>query len=272
MIPSNALGDAFAYLTAMMTANAPFFLSAGTKIFDSFAVILVAWFGVQWALAGEMRMERFANMLVTVSFGFAMMHYYSNPIPGFGVSFYHLIVDEGTYLANQLNQGIVTNVYKHLDALYFSLETPGLSVVVNILEGVRWLVTVLCIDAAEIAVFFVISFGYVATGVLVLLGPIFIPFFIAPTLEWMFWGWLKSLVQYAFYPVVANAYVFVFGSLLINFVDTTGPPYDGAKIAVLFGPLVFILIAFSFGVLKVPTLVNSMFTGRSGESALPWPR
>src|SRR5262249_36138166 len=120
--------------------------------------------------------------------------------------------------------------------------------------------------AAVLAVF---AFGYVAAAIAVLLGPIFIPFFIVPHLEWLFWGWLKSLVQYAFYPVVANAYLFVFGNLLVHFLDSHPPPYDGAMLLVLFFPLVLLLVAFTFGVLKIPSLVNSLFTGRSGESALP---
>src|SRR5712692_2418184 len=84
-----------------------------------------------------------------------------------------------------------------------------------------------------------------------------------------FWGWLKSLIQYAFYPVVANAYVFVFGNLLIHFIDSHPPPYDGATLLLLFFPLVLLLIAFTYGIVKIPSLVNSIFTGRSGESGLP---
>jgi hypothetical protein len=38
---------------------------------------------------------------------------------------------------------------------------------------------------------------------------------------------------------------------------------------VMFFPLVLLLIAFAYGILRIPSLVNSMFTGRSGESALP---
>ena len=120
--------------------------------------------------------------------------------------------------------------------------------------------------AAEIASFNVIAFGYIAAAIAVLLGPIFIPFFIVPKMEWLFWGWFKALLQYAFYPVVANAYIFVFGQLLIHFVDSHPPPYDGATLAVLFLPLLFLLIAFTWGVLLIPSLVNSLFTGRSGES------
>jgi hypothetical protein len=137
------------------------------------------------------------------------------------------------------------------------------------MEAVRYIITILCILIAQAAVFAVIAFGYVAVAIAVMLGPIFIPFFIVPHLEWLFWGWLKSLIQYAFYPVVANAYLFVFGNLLIHFIDSHPAPYDGAMLMVLFFPLVLLLIAFTFGIVKIPSLVNSLFTGRSGESAVP---
>jgi hypothetical protein len=50
-------------------------------------------------------------------------------------------------------------------------------------------------------------------AVIVLVGPIFISFFIVPKLEWLFWGWFRAFIQYAFYQVVAHAFVFVFGQL-----------------------------------------------------------
>src|SRR6266481_7319271 len=137
------------------------------------------------------------------------------------------------------------------------------------MEIVRYLITAICLLVTEAAMFGVISFGYIAAAVAVLLGPIFIPFFIVPGMEWLFWGWLKSLMQYAFYPVVANAYLFVFGNLLVHFIDAHPAPYDGAMVAVLFFPLVLMLTAFTFGILKIPSLVNSLFTGRSGESVVP---
>jgi hypothetical protein len=206
---------------------------------------------------------------VTIAFGFGMITYYATPIPGFGVSFYHLIIDQGLNLANQLNHSLVQEIWDRLTGLYWGLETPGLSLAFNVLEIIRYIVTVLCLLAAMGSVFTVIAFGYVAAAIAVLLGPIFNPFFIVPRMEWLFWGWLKSLIQYAFYPVVANAYLFVFGNLLIHFVDSHPPPYDGATLLILFFPLVMLLIAFTYGIVKIPSLVNSLFTGRSGESAPP---
>jgi hypothetical protein len=258
-----------------MTGHASMFETLGMNLFRGFAVILIVWFGIKSALASVssghsgFQFERFASLLMTIAFGDAMITYYSRPIPGLGLSFYHLIVDQGTNLANQLNHGIVTELTTRLNSIYFETEQPGLSLALNVLEVLRYEITVLALEAAEIAVFVVIAFGYVASAIAVMLGPIFIPFFIVPKLDWLFWGWLKSLLQYAFYPVVANAYIFVFGQLLIHFVDSHPPPYDGATLAVLFLPLLFLLIAFTWGVLLIPSLVNSLFAGRSGESAVP---
>ena len=267
--------DFFSFLSTLMTAHASMFETLGTNLFRGFAVILIVWFGVKSALASAsgghsaFHFERFASLLMTIAFGDAMITYYSHPLPGLGLSFYHLIVDQGTNLANELNHGIVTEVTARLNSIYYETEQPGLSLAINILEVLRYEITVIALEAAQIAVFVVIAFGYVASAVAVMLGPIFIPFFIVPKLEWLFWGWLKSLLQYAFYPVVANAYIFVFGQLLIHFVDAHPPPYDGATLAVLFLPLLFLLIAFTWGVLLIPSLVNSLFAGRSGESAVP---
>jgi type IV secretory pathway VirB6-like protein len=274
MVP-DAWNDFFSFLSALMTGHASMFETLGMNLFRGFAVILIVWFGVKSALASAssghsgFQFERFASLLMTIAFGDAMITYYSRPIPGLGLSFYHLIVDQGTNLANELNHGIVTEVTTRLNSIYYETEQPGLSLALNVLEVLRYEITVLALEAAEIAVFVVIAFGYVASAVAIMLGPVFIPFFIVPKLEWLFWGWLKSLLQYALYPVVANAYVFVFGQLLIHFVDSHPPPYDGATLAVLFLPLLFLLIAFTWGVLLIPSLVNSLFAGRSGESAVP---
>src|SRR4029077_1456543 len=246
------------------------------NMFRAFATIMIVWFGVKSALASAgagqgtaFHFDHFASLLITIAFGFGMITFYSQPIPGFGVSFYHLIIDQGLDLSNQLNHALVQEIWDRLTGLYWGMETPALTIALNVLEILRYLLTVLCLLAAMAAVFVVIAFGYVAAAIAVLLGPIFIPFFIVPQMEWLFWGWLKALIQYAFYPVVANAYLFVFGNLLIHFIDSHPPPYDGAMLTVLFFPLVLLLIAFTFGILKIPSLVNSLFTGRSGESALP---
>ena len=271
-----SLNDLFTGITQLMNENAGMFEAMGTNMFRGFALILIAWYGAKSALASAsggtgplFHFDHFASLLMTISFGFAMMTYYSRPIPGIGLSFNHLITDQGLSLANQLNHSTVQEISDRFANLHFGMELPTLTLAFNIVEFLRYAMVTICLVVALAAVYTVISFGYVAMAIAVLLGPIFIPFFIVPELEWLFWGWLKALIQYSFYPVVANAYLFVFGHMLIRFVDSHPPPYDGGMVAVLFFPLVMLLIAFTFGILKIPSLVNSLFTGRSGESAVP---
>jgi type IV secretory pathway VirB6-like protein len=267
----SSMDDLFSFLTQLMTQHASLFEAMGQHMFRGFAVILICWFGIKNALAaaggGPMtgfHFENFGALLLQIAFGFGMMTFYSQPIPGMGISFYHLIVDQGLNLSNQLNPSLVQEVWDRLNGIYFGMEMPVLSIVLNVMEVIRYTVVILALIAAQAAIFAVIAFGYVATAIAVLLGPIFIPFFIVPQMEWLFWGWLKAFIQYSFYPVVANAYLFVFGNLLIHFVDAHPAPYDGATILILFFPLVLLLLAFTYGILKIPSLVNSLFTGRSG--------
>lgn len=274
-MPPSAMNDFFAFLSQLMTEHASLFETLGNHLFRGFAAIALVRFGLKNALAASgsgngpaFHLDQFEALLLQIAFGFAMTTYYSQPLPGIGISFYHLIVDQGLALANQLNHSMVQEIWDRLSNLYWGMQTPGLTLALNFMEILRYAVTCLCLLIAQAAVFGVISFGYVAAAIAVLLGPVFIPFFIVSGLEWIFWGWLKALLQYSFYPVVANSYLFVFGSLLIHFIDAHPPPYDGAGIAVLFFPLVMMLLAFSYGIVKIPSLVNSLFAGRSGESTM----
>lgn len=269
-MPPSAFSDLFVYLQSLMVTHASMFEAIGVNMYRAFAICLIVWFGIQVAMrGGGFPVDKFVNLMLTISFGLAMTRFYSTPIPGFGVSFYHLVVDQGTQLANAMNVSMVSNITERLSNLYFSMETPGLSALINAVEILRWAITVLALLAALAAVYLVVSFGYIAAAVCVLVGPIFIPFFIIPDLNFLFWGWLRALLQYSFYPVVANAYIYVMGSVLINFVDRAGNDFSGANIAVLFIPLVFLLIAFTWGLMRIPSLVNSIFSGKSGESAVP---
>lgn len=57
-----------------------------------------------------------------------------------------------------------------------------------------------------------------------LVGPVFVPFFIVPKLEWLFWGWLRCFLQYAFYEVIAAAVVYIVGNLIIGVLNAHKEP------------------------------------------------
>src|ERR1700674_2150133 len=125
------------------------------------------------------------------------------------------------------------------------------------------------IGLAQFALLFVISFRMIASAVCSLVGPLFVPFFIVPAPEWVLWRWLKAFIQYSFMLVIANAFIFVFEKFLSQSIQTL-PPGLGFEDQLLYSVhAVMILITFTVGVLLLPSLTSSIFSGHSGESVLP---
>lgn len=271
MNPDNAFAVVAQSIIELLSTHNDLFLDLGRRLFRGFAVILLAWFGVKAALSAAdggpgFPVAKFAGLVMTIAFGYAMITYYASPIPGIGVSFSHLITDQAHVLAQRLEAAQVQEVEQGLNDLYLGLEQPS---ILDILSIIRYVLVAFLVTAARGVLVAVIAFGWIATAIAVLVGPIFIPFFIVPQLDWLFWGWLKAFIQYAFYRVIAQAFVFVFGNLLLHFTRAVPPPYTMEMIVFTYAQLVVLLLAFIYGMLKVPSLVNSLFTGRSGESSLP---
>ena len=75
----------------LMTAHSDLFVQMGHNLFRGFATILLAWFGIQSALSsaegGEgFNFARFSELILLITFGFAMVTYNNTPIPGIGYS------------------------------------------------------------------------------------------------------------------------------------------------------------------------------------------
>jgi len=256
-------------IEGLLNAHEAQFLGIGLRMFMSFATIVLAWYGIRMMLAPRQSADHlfgFAKLLLVVSFGYAMIAFYEAPIPGIGSSFSNLITDQTAFLARILSAQSIQNAQESLNTLWNALEQPDpWSILANLLYWGMLLI----IGLAQFALLFVVSFGMIASAVCALLGPLFIPFFIVPTLEWLFWNWLKAFVQYSFMPVVANAFILIFERFLSGYLQTL-PPGLRLEEQLLFGVhAVMILLTFTVGVLLVPSLTSSIFSGRSGEAVTP---
>ena len=256
-------------ITGLLQTHEPQFLAIGMRMFLSFATIMLAWHGIRmmlvWRAPGE-HLFSFAKLLLFISFGYAMITFYETPLPGIGTSFSNLITDQTAFLASILSAQSIQNAQQSLNTLWNALEQPDPW---SILANLMYWGMLIVIGLAQFALLFVVSFGMLASAICALLGPLFVPFFIVPTLEWLFWNWLKAFVQYSFIPVVANAFIFVFERFLSRYLQTL-PPGLRLEEQLLYGVhAVMILATFTVGVLLVPSLTSSIFSGRSGESMLP---
>jgi hypothetical protein len=260
----------FQAINNLLTQNLGFFDAMGQNLFRMFATILIAWFGIKSALSassgrGGFHFENFASLLLTISFGFAMVNYYSNPIPGMGTSFHNLITDESQFLANRITQTQLQVVIERVADFESRMDSPGFG---DFLGTLIYTAVTILLAAAQAIAIVVIAYGFIATAVCVLVGPIFIPFFIVPQLEWIFWGWFKAFIQYAFYQVIAAAVVFIIGNLMVGALRL--PPAGTLSTVQLIAwfPVLFItFLASIYTLLKIPTLTNHIFSGTAGGSS-----
>jgi type IV secretory pathway VirB6-like protein len=260
----------FQAINTLLTQNLGFFDTMGQNLFRSFATILVAWYGVKSALAAasgrsSLPFDSFASLLLTISFGFAMINYYSTPIPGVGVSFHNLVTNEAQFLASRIDQAQLQNVIQGVADFESRMDSPGWG---DILGTAVYITVTILLAAAQAVAFVVIAYGFVATAVCVLIGPLFVPFFIVPKLEWLFWGWFRCFLQYAFYQVIAAAVVAVISNLMIGALKL--PPSGTLSTVQLISwfPVLFItFLASIYVLLRVPSLTSNIFSGAAGGSS-----
>jgi type IV secretory pathway VirB6-like protein len=122
--------------------------------------------------------------------------------------------------------------------------------------------------AIQAVAFAVIAYGYVASAVCVLIGPIFIPWFIVPKMDWLFWGWFKAFIGFSFYQVIAAAFIFVFSKVLMSMFQAIGTISISNALTIL--PALFITLTVCiFGLIKIPELTGSILSGRTGTWVNP---
>src|SRR4029077_12008630 len=256
-------------ITSLLTTHEPEFLRFGYSLFMAFATILIVWEGVRMMLSQDSlgdHMFEFAKLLLFISFGYSLIAFYESPIPGIGVSFSNLITDQTHEFANILDARSLEVVFDHLDELWQHFVQPDAwSILANLLY---WLLLIL-VTLAKVLSLAVVAFGLIASAVCALVGPIFVPFFIVPKLDWLFWSWFKAFIQYSFIPVIALAFLMVFERFVFQFV-TTLPQGITEDLYMLYGLQAFVIIGvFTVGILLVPSLTSSIFSGHGGQSVLP---
>jgi len=255
-------------ISALLTTYEPEFLRFGHRLFISLATIVLAWEGIRLMFSDDRANEQlfdFAKLLLFVSFGYALITFYEAPLPGIGVSFSNLITDQTHYFQSVLEARAFDNIYRHLDQLAETFMQPDPW---SILANLFYWTVLLLVALAKALSLAVIAFGLIASAVCALLGPIFVPFFIVPKLDWLFWGWLRSFLQYSFIPVVAIAFLMVFERFVYRYVTTLPPAIVDAEYGVYALQAVAVIGTFVVGMLLVPALTSNIFTGGGGESVL----
>jgi TrbL/VirB6 plasmid conjugal transfer protein len=265
-MPQNYFAFLSQAITELLTAKSGAIQAVGLDMFRSLVVILLVWFGIKAALSatqghGGFHFAKFAELVLMISFGLGMLTYYSTPLPGLEYSFSDLITREAIQLSAEIQTDNLQKISDSLTEAETELGTPpGLF---SLHEEINYYVAYMSLVAMQAFVFAVIAYGYIATAVCVLVGPIFIPWFIVPRMDWLFWGWLKAFIGFSFYQVVASAYVFIFSKIVIGIFGVIGT-LNLSRIVPLLPALLTLGIVGLYGANKIPELTASILGGRTG--------
>ena len=256
-------------ISTLLTTYEPEFLRFGQSLFIAFATILIVWHGIRMMLTRDSLgddMFQFAKLLLFISFGYALIAFYESPIPGIGISFSNLVTDQAHVFQNILDARSLELIYEHLDTLWGQFVQPDTwSILANLLY---WLLLI-AVTLAKAISLAIVAFGLIASAICALVGPIFVPFFIVPKLDWLFWSWFKAFVQYSFVPVVAFAFLMVFEQFIFRYL-TTLPAGITEDYYLVYGLQALVVVGvFCLGIFLVPSLTSSIFSGRGGESVFP---
>lgn len=258
-------------ISDLLTTKLGIFEATGLNLFRGLAIIMVAWFGIKAALSSAQGGEgfnfaKFADLVLMVAFGFAMLTFYTQPLPGMNNSFSELVTKEASYLSAQIGADQVQMISDAISNAEAQLGSPPGTFSFH--EALTYFFVYLLLAATQGIALAVIAYGFIATAVCVLVGPIFIPFFIVGKLDWLFWGWFRAFLGFALYQVIANGYIYIVAKVLLALLAVIGP-VTISNAYVLMPALVVTLAVSIYGIAKIPELTSAILSGRVGLSASP---
>ena len=248
---------------------APSVDAIGLHMVLSLATIMLAWFGIQEALASArggagFNVGRFLSFFVLITFAYCFVKFYDGTIPGIGYSLKGFI-SGGTsslvdYIGTDSSQEVQNTIHAALNKVgtfapsftepYTLLCTWTVEVILAILTGIIGVI---------------IAYGAIGATVVGLVGPVFIPWMVFDKTEFLFWGWLKAFVGFEFYKVVAAATLSVMSHLLITyFTSGANSVSDPQQLITLMPGLLILCMVAGFILFKIPTMTATLFSGHVG--------
>jgi type IV secretory pathway VirB6-like protein len=254
---------------SLAATAAPSITTMGVHIVVALATIMLVWFGVQEALASAQggagfNVAKFISLFMLLTFAYAMVTYYDSSIPGLGFSIKGFI-DGGT--ANLVNLIGADGFSTMLNEIHSASAQTGPSMLTSLISpyyALVYFVVQFLLGALAAMVSAILAYGAIASTIIGLLGPIFIPFLVFDKLDWLFWGWLKAYLGFSFYKVVAAAAMNVLARVLTNYYVQVGQSISDPSTIVQALPLLILLVLVNVYILfKIPAMTQSLFSGHT---------
>jgi hypothetical protein len=252
-------------LTATMS---PTLDGIGLKIVIALATVMLVWSGVQEALASAQggpgfSMAKFLNFFLLITFAYCFVKFYDSSIPGIGYSLKSFISQGTTNIAESIGQDAIGQMLQEIDGA-LSKSGPGMVMFTAPYMIVAYVISQLALCVLEALVAVILAYGALAGTIVGILGPIFIPFLVFDKLDFLFWGWVKAYLSFAFYKVVAAATMSILGHLFVSYYANSINFTNPVAMIRNFPFLVMLIVVNIFLILKIPAITATIFSGHAG--------
>ena len=276
-------------------AASPQVLAAGMGMWRGLAAILIVWTGLRIAFTGDFRPWDVVRIVIALWFPWVMLTFYIDPLPGSTFSFSTAITGGGNWLQavligntgedfvqqiTELGQRVHADIAASQDSLdvgVFDLAR-GLGAMIftymRVLFLSGFLLTVLfCLIVIYAVTMAQVLWAAIAIGILLILGPIFIPFLLIEPLAFLFWGWFKGMFTYVLYAAIAAALMRVFMAVTSGWIDAimVGPPPGANPVwhsAAWLLSILPLMVAALFSSLQIGALASQIVGGGGGGGGM----
>ena len=251
-------------LAQMYSAQSGFFLATGVSMFWSIAAINIFLLGLD-SYGGKLTMDHFIRKVGMILIVGTILGGYSTPLLGVA-PFPHIIIDEAKSLSDRLEGGSETLSQDKLNQAVQQTEQPNSGIFPTIgsfMQALYYLIVIVLVGVERFFLLIVLAASYMAIGVIVLVGPMFIPWILFPGLEHIAWGWFNALLRFCFYQVVGGAVTFLNATILLGFFNVHPFPWAIADIPVIVLEFMSVVGISVYVVLMVPTIAGSIMAGNS---------
>src|ERR1035437_5424564 len=251
---------------SLVATTAPSVAALGIHMVLALATIMMAWFGVQEALASAQggpgfSMAKFFSFFMLITFAYCFVTYYDSTIPGIGFSIKGFI-DGGTdNLVQIIGQDSAATMLNEINAAASKIGPSMPSTVLSVYTALVYVIVQVLLALLSAAISGILAYGAIAATIIGILGPVFIPFLVIDKLDWLFWGWLRAYLGFSFYKVVAAATMNVLGHVLTLYELQINGLVDPAKIATTLPVLILLVAVNCLIILKIPSITHTLFSG-----------
>ena len=214
-------------------------MALGTGMFAGLALIVIVIAGVKIAFSGNIQPWEVVRLVIGIWIPWVMMQFYTTTIPGMSQTFPGMIAEGGNFLHQMLLGDIISSMQTELGdmvrAIAANMQTQAAqgNVIGILTGGVHAFITavagsiIMALLVLMLIVLFAVTYAQViwaqiALAILIILGPIFIPFLVFEPLAFLFWGWFKGMLTYSLYAVIAGCVLRVFSAVGIAYITTLG--------------------------------------------------